>query len=369
MKTQSAVNTKLSRRLHAKAQPAVCQIAGFGAALPEMEVSNHQFEAILDTSDEWITQRTGISNRRFCGPQESSATLAIEASKKAISMARIPTDRIDLIICATVSPQSVTPPNATRIQAALSCPPIPAFDISAACSGFLFALSTAETFLNSGRCKTALVVGAEALSRRMNFADRNSCILFGDAAGAVILNAPSEFDSTSTDTLDAIGVSAPTGPRMLSCDVQSMPDLDELIRVPSNTVDSENSLASDPEFLETGKFDHLGIDGREVFRFAIETMCQCIRDTATKNKIAVSEIDLIVPHQVNTRVFDAVAERLKIDRDKIFSNLANYGNTSAASVPVALEEVARTGAAKPGDLVCVVAFGGGLSCGSAMLHW
>jgi len=235
----------------------------------------------------------------------------------------------------------------------LSCPPIPAFDISAACSGFLFALSTAETFLNSGRCKTALVVGAEALSRRMNFADRNSCILFGDAAGAVVLEAPSEFDSTSTDTLDAIGVSAPTGPRMLSCDVQSMPDLDELIRVPSNTVDSENSLASDPEFLETGKFDHLGIDGREVFRFAIETMCQCIRDTATKNKIAVSEIDLIVPHQVNTR----------------FSNLANYGNTSAASVPVALEEVARTGAAKPGDLVCVVAFGGGLSCGSAMLHW
>ncbi len=328
-----------------------------------MEVPNTHFEKILDTSNQWITQRTGISQRRFCGPGESSATLAIDASKKAIAMANIPSDRVDLIICATVSPQSVTPPNATRVQAALGCPPIVAFDVSAACSGFMFALSTAETFLMSGRSKTALVIGAEALSRRLNFTDRNSCILFGDAAGAVVLKVDEGSGSVATDGM------VDQGPRLLGSYIESQPDLDELIRVPGNATESENSLASGPDHLLSGRFDHVGIDGREVFRFAIETMCQCIRESARRHRISVAEIDLIVPHQVNTRVFDAVADRLNIDRDKIFSNIGDYGNTSAASVPVALEEVARSGAANPGDLVCVVAFGGGLTCGSAMLHW
>ena len=348
-----------------RAVETVCQFVGFGSALPSLDVANHQFEGILDTSDAWISHRTGIRSRKYCAPHESSATLGIEACKKAMADAQIRAEEIDMIICATVSPQSTTPPNATRIQDALGCRTIPAFDISAACSGFLFALSTASSFIESGNCKTVMVVAAEALSRRLDFNDRNSCILFGDAAGAVVVRKEELLAKTAIGNTTDKG----TYPRLLSCEVRSEPDSEELIRVPSNKRQSANSLASSLNLTGTKDFDHIGISGREVFRFAIETMCQCIWSTCRRHGIAPGNLDLIVPHQVNTRVFNAVEERLSIDRSKIYRNMSQYGNTSAASIPLALSEVSSLGLASPGDLVCLVAFGGGMTFGSALMQW
>ena len=323
-------------------------IIGMGKALPSNQIVNQRFEEIVETSDAWISQRTGIQERRFCAEQETSATLAVRASLQAIKDAAISATDVDLIICATVTPESTTPPNAARIMTALGCRSIPAFDLSAACTGFLFAMHVAQSLMVTTNAQTALVVGAEALSRCLDFEDRGSCILFGDGAGAVVLRR-----------------SSTAGHQVLQTSVATMGDQAELIRVPNNEpLQNCKTLAS-----KTKRFTKVGLEGREVFRFAIETMQRCVEEAVETIGVNVSDIDLIVPHQVNTRVFDVVAERIDLTREKFYTNIEKYGNTSAASIPIALSEAAESGKLSKGDLVCLVAFGGGLSCGWSLIRW
>ncbi len=326
-------------------------VCGLGATVSSNRVTNAEFEPIVDTSDTWIAQRTGIATRAFCNSEENSATLATDAAERAIEDSGLSVDQIDIVVCATVSPHSMTPSNASRIVAKLGCRPIPAFDISAACTGFLFAVDIAMSYLQSSKAKTALVVGAEALSRCLDFSDRCSCILFGDAAGAAILKTG---DSR--------------GHRIISCKVATQGDPEELVRVPGNTIPHQQQGLSS-EFSAVSNIRTIGIEGREVFRFAIEAMQRCIMDAVEEVGLSVTDIDIVVPHQVNTRVFDAVAERLNFPREKIFTNIQNYGNTSAASIPLALADANESKILRDGQIVCLVGFGGGLTCGSSLIRW
>jgi 3-oxoacyl-[acyl-carrier-protein] synthase III len=315
-------------------------LSGTGSSLPARIVPNEEFVASIDTSDEWIRSRTGIRERRFAGIGETSASLGIMAAKNALAKARIAPDLIDLIICATVTPDLMTPSNACTIQNALGCRPIPAFDISAACTGFLYALSIADQYIRTGSARHVLVVGAEVLSRAIDVTDRNTCILFGDGAGAVVLSATEQHDR---------GIHY----FRLCCDGANQ----NLIQVPG-MVTPENGD-------KPNKF--VRMNGREVFRFAVCRMIELIEDALMESQRSGRKIDLLIPHQVNQRIIDAALESTEFPPEKVVVNLDRYGNTSAASVPIALDEAMSEGRAKPGDTVLLVAFGGGLTWGSAIV--
>ncbi|MCI0700681.1 MAG: ketoacyl-ACP synthase III [Planctomycetia bacterium] len=323
-------------------------LRGTGSCLPARVVPNHEFtDALnLDTSDEWIRTRTGIRERRFAGLGETSATLGTAASRNAIDSAGLTADDIDLIVCATVTPDLMCPSTANLIQAGLGCRHIPAFDISAACSGFLYALSVASQFVRTGAAKHTLVVGAEVLTRTTDFTDRNSCILFGDGAGAVVLSG--------TPVLNA-------GIRMIR--LYSDGTRQELIQVPSKV--TPNPPPGPPQLQ---RLDYLRLSGREVFRFAVTRMVELIEQAEIDcRELGLSGIDVLIPHQVNQRIIDAALESSEFPSEKVMVNLDKYGNTSAASVPIALDEALRTGRCKPGDTVLLVAFGGGLTWSSALI--
>ena len=323
-------------------------LAGTGSCLPSRVVPNEEFaEALnLDTSDEWIRTRTGIRARRFAGVGESSATLGANAARKALDAARLDPHDVDLIVCATVTPDLMCPANACLIQASLGCRPIPAFDVSAACSGFLYALSVGSQFVRTGAAQNALVVGAEVLTRAMDLTDRNSCILFGDGAGAVVLSG--------TQILN-------TGVRVIH--LYSDGSRQELIQVPSRVTPIP---PPGPAMLQ--RLDYLRVSGREVFRFAVTRMVELIHQAeADCREMGLNGPDVLIPHQVNQRIIDAALEDTGFPKDKVMVNLDKYGNTSAASVPIALDEALKTGRCKPGDTVLLVAFGGGLTWSSAIV--
>lgn len=323
-------------------------LTGTGSCLPSRVVPNEEFaESLnLDTSDEWIRTRTGIRTRRFAGAGESSATLGTTAARHAIASARLTPDDIDLIICATVTPDLMCPATANLIQAALGCRTIPAFDIAAACSGFLYALSVGSQFVRTGAAKHALVVGAEVLTRAMDLTDRNSCVLFGDGAGAVVLSA--------TDVMN-------TGVRCIR--LYSDGSRQELIQVPSRV--TPNPPPGPPQLQ---RLDYMRISGREVFRFAVTRMIELIQQAEIDcREMGLNGPDVLIPHQVNQRIIDAALETARFPADKVMVNLDKYGNTSAASVPIALDEALKTGRCKPGDTVLLVAFGGGLTWSSAIV--
>jgi 3-oxoacyl-[acyl-carrier-protein] synthase-3 len=300
----------------------------------------------LDTSDEWIRSRTGIRARRFASLGETSATLGSAAAGTALESASLAATDIDLIVCATVTPDLMCPSTAALIQASLGCRHIPAFDVSAACSGFLYALSIASQFIRTGSAKHALVVGAEVLTRALDFTDRNSCILFGDGAGAVVL--------TGTPVLNA-------GVRTIR--LYSDGTRQELIQVPSKV--TPNPAPGAP--LQP-RLEFIRIVGREVFRFAVSRMIELIELAEVDcRELGLSGIDVLIPHQVNQRIIDAALESTGFPPEKVVVNLDRYGNTSAASVPIALDEALRTGRCKPGDTVLLVAFGGGLTWSSAII--
>lgn len=317
-------------------------IRSTGCSVPSRVVPNEWFTRYVETSDEWILTRTGIRERRFVGPDETSATLGVAAARKALETSDLRPEDIDLIICATVTPENMCPQNATVIHAALGCRPIPAFDVSAACSGFIYAMSIADKFLKTGAARHALIVGADVLSRALDLTDRNSCILFGDGAGAAILSASTQNDRG----IHNIKIFADGGPR-------------ELIHVPG--------LVTPQPPADQKQYEHIRLNGREVFKFAVRRMIELTQDAILECRLAGREIDLMVPHQVNQRIIDAALEATGFPAEKVVVNLERYGNTSAASVPIALDEAVKSGRAKPGDTLLLVAFGGGLTWGSAIV--
>src|SRR5262245_17720025 len=323
-------------------------LRGTGSSLPARVVRNDEFTDVLnlDTTDEWIRTRTGIRERRFAGLGETSASLGTIAARNAIEASDLTPHDIDLIVCATITPDLMSPSCANLIQTGLGCRQIPAFDISAACSGFLYALSVASHFVRTGAAKHTLVIGAEVLTRIVDYSDRNTCILFGDGAGAFVLSA--------TPVLNA-------GIRTIR--LYSDASRQELIQVPSRV--TSNPPPGPPQLQ---RLEYMRISGREVFRFAVTRMVELIEQALEDvRELGLNGIDVLIPHQVNQRIIDAALESSGFPKEKVVVNLDRYGNTSAASVPIAMDEALRTGRCKPGDTVLLVAFGGGLTWSSALL--
>ncbi len=320
-------------------------IAGTGSALPEKRLTNDDLAKLVETNDEWITQRTGIRERRIAGAGESTATLGAAAARRAIEAAGLLTGGIDLIIVATITAEMVFPSTACYIGAELGLNGVPAFDLSAACSGFLYALSAAAAFIKSGLYKNVLVIGAETLSRITNYKDRASCILFGDGAGAIVLSRCDDPDrGVIHNTLFADGA----GGDVMKCIPGS--------RFPVN----QQMIAEDKQFME--------IRGREVYKFAVVKFEEMIREAMRACELTAEQVSLIIPHQVNQRIIDSAMEKLGFPPEKAYVNIDRYGNTSAASIPIALDEAWRAGKIKRGDALLFVAFGGGLTWANAVVR-
>jgi 3-oxoacyl-[acyl-carrier-protein] synthase-3 len=316
-----------------------------GAAVPDKVMSNAEFEKILDTSDEWITKRTGIKQRRICSEDESTADLATRAARQALEDAGCTPDQLDLIVCGTITPEMPFPATACFVQRDLGATDVPAFDISAACSGFVYALSVATQFVETGMYKRVLVIGVDVLSRFCDYTDRGSCILFGDGAGAVVLEATEKQD---------IGVQF----TCLNADGEGW----DYIHVPaggSRLPASEQTLADRGHFVK--------LRGRDVYKFAVEKMQWLLGHCMEQCDLSVDQIDMVVPHQVNVRIIQSATEKFDFPMDKIFLNIDKYGNTSGASVPLALAEAAQSGRIGPGSTIVLVAFGAGLTWAGAVV--
>ena len=323
------------------------RLLGTGSAVPARVFRNDEFPTTLETSDEWIRTRTGIRERRICASGETTSTLGIEAGRRAIAAAGLKSSDIDLIICATLTPDMLVPSAACLIQAGLQCKG-GAFDLNAACSGFVYALVVADQFIQSGACRNVLIVGSDTMSRVVDFSDRNTCVLFGDGAGAVVLGRDEDASGGSWFRLYA------DGKRQQWVQLGGM-----ALREPGTS----QPLPTRPDNL-----DYLRMNGREVFKFAVTTFAKLVREVLSENELTADDIDLVVPHQVNQRILDAACEQISFPREKLVVNLDRYGNTSGGSVPIALDEAIRTGRARRGQRILLVAFGGGLTWSSALVR-
>ncbi|HLL90379.1 MAG TPA: beta-ketoacyl-ACP synthase III [Tepidisphaeraceae bacterium] len=320
-------------------------IAGTGSHVPDKRLTNDELARMVDTNDEWITQRTGIKERRIAGPGESTATLATAAARKALDAAGLEPKDLDLVIVGTITPEMAFPSTACFVAAALGLNDTPAFDISAACSGFIYVLDTGAAFVKAGRYRNVLVIGAETLSRITDYKDRGSCILFGDGAGAVVLQRSDEPGrGLIYSSLHADG----SGWEMLHCR-------------PGSRFPIEEGLIE-----ERGQY--LKIKGREVYKFAVTRFEELIQDAMRKCELTADDVKLLVPHQVNQRIIDSAMEKLNLPPEKAFVNIDKYGNTSAASIPIALDEAVRAGKLTKGDVVVFVAFGAGLTWANAVVR-
>ena len=318
------------------------KMIGFGLYTPKNLVENERLQEFLETSDEWIRTRTGIE-RRYISLDENTSDLAVEASKKALSQARLSAEEIDLIIVATVTPDNFTPSTACIVQDKLGAKNAWAFDINAACTGFIYALKLGRSLIRSGEANNALIIGAETLSKALNWEDRGSCVLFGDGAGATVLT------STEEDCgIKCVNVKS-DGSKGDSLVIQGLP---------------LNSPFKDGR--EVSK-NYINMNGREIFKFATKVMEESIVDILEKENIKIEDIAAIIPHQANLRIIDYVVKRLGIPREKFITNLQNYGNTSGASIPIALCESIDEGNLKKGDNIIMVGFGGGLTWGAALI--
>jgi 3-oxoacyl-[acyl-carrier-protein] synthase III len=312
-------------------------IKGTGSALPRNRVSNADLAARVDTSDEWITERTGIKFRHIAEPDETTATLATEASRKALAAAGMTPDDIDLIIVATATPDQTFPASATIVQHALGCNGGVAFDVAAVCSGFLYAFSVAESMIRAGSAKNALVIGSETFSRILDWEDRATCVLFGDGAGAVVLSGEVGTRGALATRLHADGKH------------------NELLYV-----DGGPST--------TGTVGKLRMKGREVFRHAVTNLANVMTETLAAADIDPSDVDWVVPHQANARIIDATAKKLGLDPNKVVLTVDQHANTSAASVPLALDVAVRDGRIKQNDIVVLEAMGGGFTWGASVVR-
>jgi len=318
------------------------RITGTGGYLPENVVTNLDLEKTVDTSDQWIRERTGIEQRHIAVDGQTTVDLAEQASLLAIEAAGINAQDIDLIVFATSTPDKIFPSSACILQARLDIHGCPAFDIQAVCTGFIYALAIAEKFIKTGACKKALVVGAEVFSRILNWEDRATCVLFGDGAGAVILE-------TSEDT------------GILSTHIHADGKYENLLRVPYGIADGYDEVKAGKAFVE--------MKGNEVFKMAVNTLGRIVDETLAANSMMKSDIDWLVPHQANTRIISATAKKLKMSMDQVVVTVNKHGNTSAASVPLALDVAVRDGRIKENELLLLEAFGGGFTWGSVLMRF
>lgn len=317
-------------------------IIGTGSALPTRRVSNAELAQEVDTSDEWIVERTGIRFRHIAGPDETTATLATDAAKAALAAAQVHAQDIDLIVLATATPDQTFPASATKVQAALGIDDCVAFDVAAVCSGFLYAVQVADSMIRAGAHTRALVIGAETFSRILDWEDRTTCVLFGDGAGAIVLEAT-----------DAVGDKGPRG--ILATRLHADGRHNELLYV-----DGGPST--------TGTVGKLRMKGREVFRHAVVNLAAVMGESLGVAGLSADEVDWVVPHQANARILDATAKKLGLPAEKVVVTVDQHANTSAASVPLALDTAIRDGRIKPGDLVVLEAMGGGFTWGAAVVR-
>ncbi len=315
---------------------------GTGGFLPENVVTNADLEKKVDTSDAWIVERTGIRQRHIAVKGQTTCDLAEVAARRAIAAAGMDTRDIDLIIVATTTPDKVFPSTACLLQQRLGISGSPAFDIQAVCTGFVYALSIADKFIKTGASKNALVIGAETLSRILDWSDRRTCVLFGDGAGAVVLSASDEPGIKSTH-LHADG------------------RYESLLNVPRGISSGYEDLIAGEAFIQ--------MQGTEVFKVAVKTLGRIVDETLAANGLNDSDIDWLIPHQANLRIITATAKKLKMPMDRVILTVAEHGNTSAASVPLALDVAVRDGRVKRGDLLLLEAFGGGFTWGSALVQY
>jgi 3-oxoacyl-[acyl-carrier-protein] synthase-3 len=323
-----------------------CSITGVGSYVPERILTNADLEKMVDTSDEWITSRTGIKERRIAAPNEFTSDLAAKAAVRAMEMAGVTAAQIDLIIVASITPDMPFPNTACLVQQKLGARRIPAFDLEAACSGFLYALEVGQNFITARTFETVLVIGAEKLSSITNWKDRNTCVLFGDGAGAAILQNRPFSHGLLTTALGADGAKA------------------ELLSMPGGG----SRCPASPQTVQDG-LHYLRMDGKETFKNAVQAMCAAANEVLSRCEIDISKIKCVIPHQANRRIIDAVADRLGATPEQLFVNLHKYGNTSAASVAIALDEAVRSGRVVRGDLILIVGFGAGLTWGAAIIEW
>jgi len=318
------------------------RITGTGGYLPENAMTNHDIEKIVDTSDQWIRERTGIEQRHIAAGGQTTVDLAEIASRRAIEAAGIDAQDIDLIIFATSTPDKIFPSSACILQARLDIHGSPAFDIQAVCTGFVYALAIAEKFIKTGSSKKALVVGAEVFSRILNWKDRSTCVLFGDGAGAVILEASEETGIHSTH-------------------IHADGQYENLLLVPHGIGDGYDKVKAGEAFVE--------MKGNEVFKMAVNTLGRIVDETLAANNMMKSDIDWLVPHQANIRIISATAKKLKMSMDQVVVTVNTHGNTSAASVPLALDVAVRDGRIKPNELLLLEAFGGGFTWGAILTRF
>jgi 3-oxoacyl-[acyl-carrier-protein] synthase-3 len=322
------------------------RITGTGFYVPEKVLNNFDLEKMVDTSDKWITERTGIKERRIASESEATSDLSLKASKRALESAGVKPRELDMIIVATVSGDMPMPSTASFLQGRLGARKAAAFDLNAACSGFIYGLSVADSFIKSGQFKKILLVGAEVLSRITDWQDRTTCILFGDAAGAVVLE-PTEKDRG-----------------IISTHLYSDGRFWELLYIPgggSRTPASRESIKKRQHYIK--------MKGNETFKIAVRTLEKLAIETLKANKIKPSDLSLLIPHQANLRIIQAIAQRLNLPMERIFVNIDKYGNTSSASIPIALDEALRSGRIRDGDYILLEAFGGGFTFGSALIKW
>lgn len=327
--------------------PYSAVIAGTGSYLPAKTLTNKDLEKIVETSDEWITTRTGIKVRHISSDDETTATLGAEAAKIALDDAGIGPADIELIIVATVTPEMVFPSTACFIQDAIGAINAWAFDLNAACSGFVYALSIAQQFVSSGRYNNALVIGAETLSKITNYQDRGSCILFGDGSGAVVLKRD---ENNSHGIMYSNLSSDGSGWTSLNCPAYGS-------RHPA-----DKPLA-DPNMIK------MEINGREIYHLAVRRIVEMVNDCLEKCNLTIDDVDMFIPHQMNARIIESVSKRLKLADEHVFINIEKFGNTSAASIPIALDDCRRQGKIKSGDVVLLAAFGAGLTWGANIIRF
>lgn len=315
------------------------RIAGTGSYLPEKLLTNHDLESMVETTDQWITDRTGIKKRHIVADDESTTDLAYQAGIKAIEAAGIQNSEIDLIIVATTTPTRIFPSTASLLQEKLGISGCPAFDVQAVCTGFVYALTVADKFIKAGGIKNVLVIGAETFSRIIDWTDRNTCVLFGDGAGAVVLQASEE-------------------PGILSTHIHSDGSFNTLLHVPTG-----------PGSPVTEDAAYVDMQGNDVFKVAVKTLSSIVDETLDANQMQKSDVDWLIPHQANIRIIAATARKLNMSMDHVVVTVGEHGNTSAASIPLALDVAVRDGRIKRGETLLLEAFGGGFTWGSALIQY
>jgi 3-oxoacyl-[acyl-carrier-protein] synthase-3 len=321
-------------------------IIGTGHTYPTGVLTNADLEKIVDTSDEWITTRTGIKQRHKAAPDEYTSQMGVKAAQQALERANVPAEEIDVIICATTTPDMILPSTGCIIQAEIGATKAGAFDLFAACAGFIYGLSMAEAQIRTGQAKYVLVIGAEMLTKYVDYTDRGTCILFGDGAGAVVLGA-AEGDKG-----------------ILSAKIKSDGSYAEMLQATGGGT----RYGTTHETIDEGRH-FFRMRGNEVFKVAVRSMTEIALDILQETGHSAADIDLFIPHQANQRITDAVADKLGVESSVVYSNIAQHGNTSAASIPIALDECVQAGKIKDGDLVMMTAFGGGFTWGGALVRF